>query len=948
MKKISTIQSVKVLFVAVMLVFSIGASAQNNYSFLPPAPPGVPSVSNNALGPINVGQAAQTKSGPLGIGGNFSVGSGTPGVGNQTVQIYPLGLVGGTGANRLLCIGPTGILTTSACTGGTTMPAGTDYYTLRYDGTNGVWVQTPNIKVYPNNLVDINFGNTGTTRIGNSTGGVTIYGNNANINNGTGGAVNIGGAGSTTAISGTQLQLNSNGTGSTSVGNTTGTTTFYGPLKISNFNNKKLCTDPTGIIIDCPSVSGIANGLPGGGLPTGTNWQTMRYNAGHWEGSDTIVEDNGSASIGASNLTRNFNVYGNSNLLGNTTVGPASVTGAASNLIVNGRTYLGSVGGSDAVTIRGAQGSNANLVIQALADGVTGTGRVLCVTDTGLLLPAGALGTSGCTTFSGQIMPTGTAAGNTLYWVPTVGQVAGHWAESSLLTIPNSAPTGNTTGDMVQTLALRVNNTDATKPSISANNTLGVNGQGILLLGGKFNASGTSSQSAVRVMDNFLAPNISAYQTNGQGANIPAHTTIANTVFLPTTINNTPQTKSLCMNDTTGQLGPCTGSLVPTSTAQEGDLLQWDNVQSAWVATGHGNNTEGETLKWVLPVGAVPGHWNRSTNITDHNATGSNLVTIGKAGNIPQTNLTVMGQETLMNTTANTGTYATDTLCLTNLNQIIKCPPQPHSTTPYINSTAGNGAYTVPPLVHSINIQAYGAGGGGGSGSGSYWNGVYNGAVTAGSSGAGGGSGAEVNVSNVAVNPGDIIYFTVGAKGLGKTGGTSSTSSGSVTSGLTGDDGGDTTVTVGGFAYVAGGGNGGTGGHSNGAIALGGIGGTITGPGSVGNSGGNGGAGYGAAGNGPSAQFGSVVLQTCVSNGSVCTSGPFNNLNSLTSYIGLVGNGTSANGYSSSSNSYGNGGGGGGADHSYNFSTGGTNVVPMVGHGGSSGDGTNGAVIITY
>ena len=93
-------------------------------------------------------------------------------------------------------------------------------------------------------------------------------------------------------------------------------------------------------------------------------------------------------------------------------------------------------------------------------------------------------------------------------------------------------------------------------------------------------------------------------------------------------------------------------------------------------------------------------------------------------------------------------------------------------------TTIGNGAFTIPTDVTSVSIMAVGGGAGSGTTA----------ALGAGQITGGGGAGAMGIVNNLAVTPGQVIAYTVGAGGSGN------------------NNGGDTSVTYGGTTYTAGGG----------------------------------------------------------------------------------------------------------------------------------------------
>ncbi|MGY8868251.1 MAG: hypothetical protein ACKVJK_21810, partial [Methylophagaceae bacterium] len=92
-------------------------------------------------------------------------------------------------------------------------------------------------------------------------------------------------------------------------------------------------------------------------------------------------------------------------------------------------------------------------------------------------------------------------------------------------------------------------------------------------------------------------------------------------------------------------------------------------------------------------------------------------------------------------------------------------------------TTAGGGTFTVPSGVTNIGIMSIGGGAAGLAGG------------AAGTISSGGGGGAIGFKNNLAVTPGDVISFTVGAGGSGSSA-----------------NGGNTSVTINSVTYTAGGG----------------------------------------------------------------------------------------------------------------------------------------------
>ena len=110
-------------------------------------------------------------------------------------------------------------------------------------------------------------------------------------------------------------------------------------------------------------------------------------------------------------------------------------------------------------------------------------------------------------------------------------------------------------------------------------------------------------------------------------------------------------------------------------------------------------------------------------------------------------------------------------------------------------SSTGSQTYTVPKGVDTLTVTMYGAGGGGG-------------AAAAGTSrgnpvneGGGGGGGSRLVITLKEVRPGTVLTFNVGAGGAKN-----------ANSSQCGADGGDTTLSYGGYDFVAGGGEGNVGG----------------------------------------------------------------------------------------------------------------------------------------
>jgi hypothetical protein len=175
----------------------------------------------------------------------------------------------------------------------------------------------------------------------------------------------------------------------------------------------------------------------------------------------------------------------------------------------------------------------------------------------------------------------------------------------------------------------------------------------------------------------------------------------------------------------------------------------------------------------------------------------------------------------------------------------------PTGTAATVFNTPGTSTWTCPPGVTSVLAEAIGAGGGGGAASNSYY-------------GAGAGAGGEYAAQTVAVTPGHVYSYTVGAPGsagpassggnAGGPGGASSfTGDGGITvTGHGGQGGGVNT-----FSHGGQGGQGGTGstaaahydgGPGGSGYPYSGGGGSSAGPGSAGNAG----DGYGDPGPAPS------------------------------------------------------------------------------------------------
>lgn len=153
---------------------------------------------------------------------------------------------------------------------------------------------------------------------------------------------------------------------------------------------------------------------------------------------------------------------------------------------------------------------------------------------------------------------------------------------------------------------------------------------------------------------------------------------------------------------------------------------------------------------------------------------------------------------------------------------LIWLSPQAFSQT--VQTFTASGSFTVPCGVTSISVQAWG-GGGGGAGDG-------NNNTTAG----GGGGGGGYSTGTIAVTPGQVIAYTVGAGGTAGAGASNGGNGGNTTFSTVTANGGR-----GGTAEGAGG-TAGTGNTNNGVAGLAGSG-TTGGNGGAGGNGGNGGAG---------------------------------------------------------------------------------------------------------
>lgn len=824
MKKISTIQSVKVLFVAVMLVFSVGASAQNNYSVLPPAPPGVPSVSNNALGPINVGSDSQAKAGGLGIGGMVTVGTATPAsLPARSLTVYNLGGVG----VRPLCVDVNGTLTVTSCvtSGGTIVPNGTlQGQTLRWN----VPRTGPASWVLSNTITNDNLN-------------ATITGN---------------------------TNINTTGTSNTSIGNTTGTTTLTGPVKLNAFTNKKLCTDPNGLIWECPPVNGTPNGEPGGGLPTGTMWQTLHYNGtsgiNKWEGSDILTEDmNSATSNGDFNVKPGPNNPGNltvawtSKLNGDTTVGnatdpvPAKLTVQGTSTL-RGETTIGNVddpvvaklvaNGNVHVGITGSSDSNSgSLWVHGLntdsirADIFAGTGnRLLCATSYGALTTSGCTGGGGSSTLPtshiGDILynPTGLANG----WIPTsdikingAGSSTGNPSDGFNAFAGGFSRSGGT-GDEYNPDLYNTNSVTPTNYLVLAGKKIG---GGAVKIAGDLNIGSSSSA---------FSHTLKAY------GDILAYGQLK--------LTNITAPSVLCTSGTNGQVGACLPSSIPSlPTGSTDKTLRWNSVIPGWdtsgvilqsdtqatigavagvVASGdlvvHRNTTLGSAGTTLAAQTTINGNLNLVgiQNASDGLCTVAGIVqacparTNGLIGNGLPDGLLV--NNTLRWTGATTGWVPTSTLqtsttginvtgnatisslqntaprldivCINNSGTLVNCYDSSiHGSHPF--TTSGRSLFIVPSGIRQINVVSVGGGGHGG-----------NGGTTIQSSGGGGGGGGQSS-GFMAVFPGQMLSVLVGRGGANN-----------------GDSGGSSYIEGGSFMARGGG----AGGDSVSAAGVGGKGGT--------------------------------------------------------------------------------------------------------------------------
>lgn len=106
-------------------------------------------------------------------------------------------------------------------------------------------------------------------------------------------------------------------------------------------------------------------------------------------------------------------------------------------------------------------------------------------------------------------------------------------------------------------------------------------------------------------------------------------------------------------------------------------------------------------------------------------------------------------------------------------------------------TAAGSGTYTVPADCYRLRVHGCAAGGGGGSGDGTL--------ATGGDAGVGSGANSgQEDIFDIAVKPGQVINYTIGALGAGST-----------TAGVNGATGGNTTVSDGTTTFTMNGGEGG-------------------------------------------------------------------------------------------------------------------------------------------
>ncbi len=794
--------------------------------------------------------------------------------------------------------------------------------------------------------------------------------------------------------------------------------TFLGDRSLNfNYNNSTDTLDVSGTSILRGDTQISGNTTIGTPTPSSANRNLTVNGNTTVNGSATVgrPSNNDLVSIfantiigGASDL-RSFTLNGDSHITktsqfdGNTTVGVIANNTASGNLIVRGNTYLGTSGA----------GTNTMVFGGLRIDSLSGTGSNVCA-DTlgGLILCGGNPGSGGGTT-----LPNG-LPDQTLRWSTknTITTSDDGWEPTAFLTV-NSGLTSVETDMEVGPAAsaqgftknLNVHGHTTTKTFEMTTPPTGG------FLGGKTYV--LSSVNGIGTWQLLSPSSIVPSTTSGQ-------VLISTGTGLGATVGWSALPAGSVTPGTNGQVLTTTGTTVGWSaipTPPGGVLplgtnnwtLRWDpnalgTGLPGWAKTNIVKVTPGSPA--VVDVNGTLATWGNSlvTGSSSLGLTPAATLNIGGDTTIgyqpgfggftnPNANLITYGPVSLnkeggntiiggtLNTAANltvkgltspaaAGVVSIANICVTSTGLLIQCPVAGHGTAPVL--TSGSGSWTVPPLVTSINIEAWGGGGSGGGGSGeaSSWdmNGYDPYAVLGGTVGSGGGGGGYYKGTNITVTPGSTVNYTIGVGATTGGGGgqsidaqSSGCGAAATIHGTDGAPGSPTTITVGGTTYTANGGKGGHGGifpasayvttdtdgdgiidqafDTGGVVSnpcqfntTGGAGGTGGGLGSSGNAGGNttngsGGGTFGTGSSTPGANVGWLQLSTLY----------VNNLNG--SITGSLGGSTltlqSAHGEAGHSN--GGGGAGGGADYS-------RGQGPYMAGGGHGGDGQNGFLIITY
>lgn len=582
-KKINVVQSIKVLFVAVMLICSASVHAQINPTWTPPS--GTPSNANNVLGPINVGPEYQEHAGDFEVGQDFTVdgnelntgnvnifgdgnndGSGSLFIGHapsaypfpnnsltvgnplsttifplpdDSLTIYNLGTLSsahsGPSMGGPVCVDSNGTLTTNCpASSGSTLPTGSNYDTLR-------WV-TP--RVGPAGWADTNILQTLDT-------GIKVTG-----------AAQVTGLGNGTSTQPLCADQSGNLTVVCPPVVTGGTLPAVGALG-------NVLTNVAGIWTSAPLP---ASGTVGGGLPAGgPNWPVLHYistgpGAGTWAPSTAISDNTGSVTISTPLILPTIH-----SLTPGTAIDSDPVCYSNSSNPLNPGTLIPCPPASGTLPAVGTVGNVLTNVSGSWA--------------------SAPLPTSG--TVGGGLPNGGSQLGQTLYWDPTGTP---QWRPTTTLTTFNgmgiqvtgtSVVSGlSTTGSLkvngTVTIPL-LNSTLCTGPSGSVISCGAVTNPGGVLPVGTTNHTlrwnGTAWVDAGTLLQTtttgITTSGTAAIGTAGQATALTVNGTATSTFNQPVTvtgaIKNTPLASAsgvgLVCADTNGNLTRCSGGTLPASPA---------------------------------------------------------------------------------------------------------------------------------------------------------------------------------------------------------------------------------------------------------------------------------------------------------------------------------------------------------------------------------------------